>query len=214
MRYAVCGDQWAAHLPWWKDPWESRSFMMSSCNILTRRLSAARLYSSCSDWVWGTMGFSITCVVITVNVSLTWGKHKYMCGMFSNGRINLIYIPIMLAQPNPKTPCQTSIFALTWVWSHAASGLFSTVEQKAGALDLLMWFIWVGLNAVQDHWCELNNRTVVRLKGVVSDWLQVNFVALHVKHGVLTDINAFSQSSVLSALVVSCRTSSLLQIAP
>lgn len=43
----------------------------------------------------------------------------------------------------------------------------------------LMWSIWVGLNQVQDHLCELNNRTVVYLKRVVSDWLRVNFVALH-----------------------------------
>lgn len=54
--------------PCWIDPWESRSLMMSSCTILTLRLSAAKLYSTCSLWVWGMMGFRVTCEVMLGNV--------------------------------------------------------------------------------------------------------------------------------------------------
>lgn len=61
--------QCASDVPCWMDPLESRSLMMSSCTILTRRLSAARLYSTCSFWDWGTMAFKITCKVRSVDVS-------------------------------------------------------------------------------------------------------------------------------------------------
>lgn len=60
----ICMRWWIKVLPCWIDPWESKSLMMSSCNIRTRRLSAARLYSTCSFWVWGTVGFKTTCEVI------------------------------------------------------------------------------------------------------------------------------------------------------
>lgn len=67
--YPAVMQQCASDLPCWMDPLESRSLMMSSCSILTRRLSAAKLYSTCSFWVWGTMAFKITCEVMSVDVS-------------------------------------------------------------------------------------------------------------------------------------------------
>lgn len=51
----------SSYPPCWIHPWVSRSLMMSSCNILTRLRSAARLYSSRSFWVCGAIGFNSTC---------------------------------------------------------------------------------------------------------------------------------------------------------
>ena len=57
--------------------------------------------------------------------------------------------------------------------------LYSPVESNPGAFSWLVRFVWVGVNTVRDLLSELNNRTLVRLKEVVSDGLLVNSGAVH-----------------------------------
>lgn len=51
--------------------------------------------------------------------------------------------------------------------------LFSAAEANPEVFIPPEQLVWVRLDAFRDHWCELNNRTPVRLTGAVSGVLQV-----------------------------------------
>lgn len=48
------------------------------------------------------------------------------------------------------------------------------VQLNRSLWHLTGWCVFLGgadLNEVRDHWCELNNRTLVHLKGSTLEWL-------------------------------------------